>query len=153
MKVTIRPLVENDAYISVKWRNMPEIWQYTAYKWTREIHIEDELNWIRKVIADPSGRRFAIIADDNYVGNIYLTNIKNGTGEYSIFIGEKGYWGKGIARKASEQIIAFAREMLHLKSIILGVNESNVAAATLYRSLGFRPTGKDEQFTWMQLDL
>ena len=30
MKVTIRPLVESDAYTSVKWRNDPEVFKYTG---------------------------------------------------------------------------------------------------------------------------
>lgn len=150
--VKIRPLIEEDAYTSVKWRNIAKIWQYTAYKLTRTITIEDELNWIQKVISDPHGKRFAILADDVYVGNIYLTNIKDGIGEYSIFIGDKNYWGKGIARKASEQVIAFGRDKLKLKAIVLGVREDNIAAMHLYESLGFKRTGKDEKFTLMKLD-
>lgn len=153
MNVTIRPLSEVDAYTSVKWRNIPDIWKYTAYKWTHEITIEDELNWIKKVIADPTGRRFAIMADNKYIGNIYLTNIKDGVGEYSIFIGDKNYWGKGVAREASERIIEFGRDILNLHTIVLGVREDNVAAFRLYRSLGFRETHKDSVFTWMKLDL
>lgn len=153
MNVTIRPLEENDAYTSVKWRNIPEIWKYTAYKWTHKITIEDELQWIRKVIADPTGKRFAILADGTYVGNVYLTNIKDGVGEYSIFIGNKNYWGKGVARKASEQIISYARDVLHLRAVILGVREDNLAAFHLYGSLGFKRTGKDEIFVWMRLEL
>ena len=105
MKVKIRPLEEKDAFTSVKWRNISKIWEHTGSAPDREITIEDELTWIKKVIADPSSKRFAILADGKYVGNIYLTDIKDKKGEYHVFIGEMDYWGKGIARKASEQII------------------------------------------------
>lgn len=152
MEVNIRPLEEKDAYTSVKWRNIPEIWAYTGSSPNKTITIEDELNWIRKVISDKSSKRFAILAYKTYVGNVYLTDIKDGVGEYHIFIGDQDFWGKGIARKASEQIIDFAKDDLKLEAITLGVREDNAAALHLYKSLGFRITGQDGAFTRMKLD-
>ena len=153
MEVKIRPLEENDANTSVKWRNDPEIWSHTAFSATKNVSVDDELKWIRTVIADASCRRFAILADDKYIGNIYLTNIAAGEAEYSIFIGEKSYWGKGVARKASEQIIDYARKTLKLKSVKLGVSEDNLAAVRLYKSLNFKEFSRDNRFNWMRLDL
>lgn len=153
MNITIRPLQRDDAYTSVKWRNIPELWVHTTFKATKEITIENELEWIQKVIDSPRDDRFAIMADDAYVGNIYLTNIHDGTGEYHIFIGEKEYWGKGIARQASEQLIAHAKKR-HLKKIILEVRKQNEGAFHLYNKLGFKEIKtKDDGFTVMELDL
>jgi RimJ/RimL family protein N-acetyltransferase len=153
MNVTIRPLEENDAYTSVKWRNMPELWTFTTFKADHEITLDDELKWIRAVIKDPTSARFAILADDVYVGNIYLTGLTKDTGEYHIFIGNKDYWGKGVARKASGLIIKYGREKLGLKTIILGVKPDNAAAFHLYESLGFEKTGEEDGFTRMKLEL
>lgn len=153
MEIKIRPLEENDAYTSVKWRNIPEIWKYTNFSTKKEITINDELDWIRKVIADNTCRRFAILADSKYVGNIYLTNIKNKTGEYHIFIGERQHWGKGIAREASRQIIEFGKNILKLKKINLRVRPENEGAFNLYSSLGFKKCGKDRKFIKMVMDL
>lgn len=154
MNVRIRPLEINDAYKSVEWRNMPELWEYTKFDTSKEISINDELDWIQKVTKDTSSARFAIIVDDDYVGNIYLTDIKNGIGEYHIFIGEKNYWGKGVARKASQQIIDFGRDTLKLNFIELGVNEANSGAYHLYKSLGFEKVGLDDVgFIRMELSL
>ena len=50
MEVKIRPLEPEDAYISVKWRNDPEVFKYTAYTYGHTIVIEDELNWIKQAI-------------------------------------------------------------------------------------------------------
>jgi RimJ/RimL family protein N-acetyltransferase len=153
MKVTIRPLEENDAYTSVKWRNIPELWQYTGSAPDREITIDDELQWIRKVMADPTSRRFAILADGVYVGNTYLTDLTKEKGEYHIFIGDQNYWGQGIARKASELIIDFGREELGLKTIELGVKRENSAAYHIYQKLGFGEVGKEDGFVRMKLEL
>ena len=153
MEVNIRPLEEKDAYTSVEWRNTPEVWQYTGSSPDREITIKDELGWIKKVTEDKTGRRFAIIAEGVYVGNIYLTDIKNHQAEYHIFIGDKNYWGKGIARKASNQIIEYGKEVLGLKEIILKVNIDNTAAVKLYESLSFKEYGKNGKFIKMKLNL
>jgi len=151
MKVEIRPLKESDAYTSVRWRNIPELWTYTNFSSTREITIQDELNWIRKVLRKPEEARFAILADGEYIGNIYLTGIHNGIGEYHIFIGEREYWGKGIARKASELIIEYGKGVLMLRTITLSVKKDNSAAHHLYTSLGFREVGEEGGFTLMEL--
>lgn len=154
MKVKIRHLEENDAYTSVVWRNIPEIWLHTGSAPDRKITIKDELEWIRKAIADPTSQRFAILADEVYVGNIYLTGISNNKGEYHIFIGEREYWGKGIARKASEEIIRYAKDVLKLKEILLSVKEANVPAVKLYKNLGFKERGfKERGFIQMGLKL
>lgn len=153
MRVRIRPLTEHDAYISVAWRNLPEIWEHTGFKATRVITLDDELTWIRRVTADAASRRFAILADERYVGNIYITDIRDDVGEYHIFIGEKAYWGKGVARKASRQIIEFGKTSLGLHLIKLRVREANHAAFSLYESLGFEATGEDAGFIIMVLDL
>lgn len=154
MEISIRPLKEDDAYTSVKWRNIPELWTFTKFKSDKEITIDDELRWVRKVIADDTSKRFAITADGVYVGNIYLTGIKNNQAEYHIFIGEKSYWGKGIARKASQLIIDYGKEKLKLKKIILGVKPDNAGAFHLYKSLGFVENGtNDGEFVMMELGL
>ena len=76
MNVRIRPLKEQDAYTSVKWRNDPEVFKFTGNIYNHEITIDNELEWIRKVTANPTDYRCAILVDEVYVGNIYLTDIK-----------------------------------------------------------------------------
>ena len=93
MNVTIRPLQEEDAYTSVIWRNDPDVFKFTGNTYNHEITIDSELNWIRKVINNADEYRCAILANDIYVGNIYLTNIKQGKAEYHIFLGNKEFWG------------------------------------------------------------
>ena len=137
MEIKIRPLVEEDAYTSVKWRNDAEVFKYTGNTYDHVITIESELNWIRKVMSNPNEYRCAIIADGTYVGNIYLTDIYNGCANYHIFIGDKDSWGKGIAREASRQIIRYGFENLDLNEIRLRVKIQNTRAIQLYTSLGF----------------
>ena len=144
MIVTIRPLKVEDAYTSVKWRNDPEVFKYTGNIYNHEITIESELEWIKKVISNVNDYRCAILVDNIYVGNIYLTDIHNRIGNYHIFIGEKDYWGKGVAKMASVQIIEYGFNVLGLNQIKLNVRPANKSALNLYTSLGFKKIKENE---------
>lgn len=154
MNISIRTLQEQDAEISVKWRNIPDIWTHTTFKADREITLQDERNWIQKVINEETSARFAIMVDDVYVGNIYITNIDNEGGEYHIFIGDKNYWGKGVASAASRLILDYTKDTLRLKYIDLYVKKDNQSAFHIYEKLGFKLTGKSrDEFVNMRLYL
>lgn len=136
-KILIQPLEKKDALISWRWRNDSDIWEFTGSKPDIKITPEIEINWIEKILLDPNSKRFAITVDDIYIGNIQLTNITNTDAEYHIFIGEKNYWGKGIAFFATQQIIRFAKNSLLLDNIYLKVGPDNLKAIRLYKKSGF----------------
>lgn len=139
MNIKIRPLKLADADISFNWRNDPYIWEFTGRKPDRQITLDIEREWLTSVLQEKNSARFAIMADDVYVGNIQITNIIQGVeGEYHIFIGEKEYWGKGIATIATNQIISFAKTVLKLQRIYLKVNPKNIAAIKVYLKCGFK---------------
>ncbi len=142
MEVSIRPLKIEDAYTSVKWRNDPEVFKYTGNTYDQQITIESELNWIKRVINNIDEYRCAIIVDGEYVGNIYLTNIKQGEAEYHIFIGDKNYWGKGVASAATRLILEYGFTKIGLTRINLNVNRSNISALNLYKNIGFKHVNK-----------
>lgn len=151
MNVRIRPLREEDAQISYKWRNDTEVFKYTGANYDHEITLEDESNWIRNVSKNKNEYRCAIMANEEYVGNIYLTDIENGCATYHIFIGNKDYWGKGVAKEASRQIIDFGFKVLNLTEICLKVKHDNIAAKALYTKLGFQEYDADDMWLSMRL--
>lgn len=151
MNVSIRPLQIEDAYTSVIWRNDSDVFKYTINTYNHIITIESELEWIKRVIVNTDEYRCAIIADDKYVGNIYLTNICNNSAEYHIFIGEKSYWGKGVAQKASIEIMRYGFEHLNLKKIALEVHQQNNTAIRLYEKLGFVVVEEKSNFITMEI--
>lgn len=151
MEVKIRPLIEEDAYTSVTWRNDPEVFKYTGNTYKNRITLEKELEWIKKIISNSDEYRCAILADGVYVGNIYLTGIDNGKAHYHIFIGNKDYWGKGVAKQASKLIIDYAFSQLNIKTIWLRVKINNITAYHLYLKLGFEETSRDAEWITMAL--
>lgn len=151
MQVTIRPLEENDAYTSVKWRNNSSVFKYTGTVYKDEITIENELKWIRKVCANPNDYRCAIIVDGVYVGNIYLTDIDGISAHYHIFIGNEEYWGKGVAKQASKLILSYAFNVLKLEFVKLRVRKENISAFMLYKKLGFKVDSEDD--VWISMSI
>ena len=85
------------------------------------------------------------------MGNIYLTDIDEESAEYQIFIGEKDYWGRGVAVEASRQILKYAFEKKGLKYVYLHVREDNERALQLYKKLGFIPQGKNGNWIKMKI--
>ena len=135
--VYIRPLEQEDSKTSWLWRNDTQVWKFTGNRPDKEITYEIEKEWINTVLKDSSSKRFSIIVDDVYVGNIQLTNLTDESAQYHIFIGNKEYWGKGIGQLATFQILNYAKEILNLKEVYLHVNSDNLSAITVYEKNGF----------------
>jgi RimJ/RimL family protein N-acetyltransferase len=57
--------------------------------------------------------------------------------EVSYFIGEKNFWGKGIASKCVKTITQFGVSDLGLKKINAGYYENNIGSAKILEKCGF----------------
>lgn len=149
--ISLRLLTKEDAYTSVKWRNNPKVWELTLNSPNKKVTIEDELNWINKVISENDSKRFAILCNNQYVGNIQLTNINNSECYYGVFIGETDFWYKGVAKKASLLIIEYAFNKLKLQKIKLRVRNDHINAYNLYLKIGFKEIERDEKLIYMEI--
>ena len=152
MNVIIRPLIEEDAYTSVKWRNDVEVFKYTGNTYNSLITLDSELEWIKRIMQNSDEYRCAILVDDIYVGNIYLTDITNESAFYHIFIGDKRYWGKGVAYHASKLILDYAFKELKLSKVYLDVRTKNIKAIKLYKRLGFKIVESHDVFNLMLIN-
>lgn len=148
MKITIRPLEQRDAYISWKWRNDPEVFANTVRHYSGPVTLEDELKWINEVLARPDERRFAILSDDVYVGNVYLTGITPTEAEIGIFIGNKNYWKKNIGTAAYEKIFEIAFKEIGLLSLKCSIRPENKASIRLNEKMGFVPMSRDNDYIY-----
>lgn len=152
-KVLIRPLEVSDALSSYKWRNDPEVWALTGSKPNIKITEDIELNWIKKAINEKSSNRFAILVNDEYVGNVQLTQITDSDAEFHIFIGNKDFWGKGVAKEATYQILMYAKDELKLSRVYLKVNRNNLAAIKTYERNGFSLVDERLDIIYMEVIL
>jgi|LSQX01.2.fsa_nt_gb RimJ/RimL family protein N-acetyltransferase len=145
MKIKIRRLKVSDGEISWKWRNDPEVWKLTGRKWFGKVSEPTEKDWIKEVIKRENEARFAICVgdDEQYIGNVQLTNIENGQAEFHIFIGEKSFWGKGIGNEATRLMVDYGFNQMGLSKIYLFVREENIPAIKAYKNCGFKIVSKN----------
>ena len=94
--------------------------------------------------------------DKIFIGTAKLDKISNysRSAEDGILIGNRAYWGKGIARKVYLLLLKYAFNDLNLKKIIGGCNENNIAMIKTFYRLGYQLEGKlrkadfiDDQFS------
>jgi RimJ/RimL family protein N-acetyltransferase len=87
---------------------------------------------------------YGIFVEDIHVGNIKIgdVNKNHDTAEIGYLIGNKDYWGKGIASEAIRQIIKLSIYKYGLAKITAGVYEGNIASERVLRKCGFSQEGR-----------
>lgn len=136
----LRPLIIDDANYMVEYINDKEI--SSNFKFTRyPFSIDKFRSFIQSSWSDEKNIHFAI-EESEYAGTISLKNINNidKTGEYAI-VTRKKYWGTGIAKEATNQILKYGFDTLNLQKIYLNVLSTNIRANKFYKKIGFQFEG------------
>lgn len=137
MNVSIRKFEKKDISDKVRWINDPENNTYLHYD--LPLNIEQTVAWFEKN-KDRTDRYDAVIEVDNIpVGLIGLLSIdqKSKKAEYYVTLGEHGYKGKGVAKRASMLLLDYAFSKLDLNRVYLYTETENVSAIRLYERIGF----------------
>jgi RimJ/RimL family protein N-acetyltransferase len=141
--VELVPLEKKYLDIVTKWNYDTEINFYFSKR--PPLSLDQQHEWLEKTLNDISKKKYIIIHQLNKkpVGMVSLMkiNLTNYTAEFGITIGEKNYWGTGVARAASEMLLHYGFQILRLNSINLTVFEANVRAIQFFINLGFAKTG------------
>ncbi|MBS4537044.1 GNAT family N-acetyltransferase [Clostridium sp. D2Q-11] len=84
---------------------------------------------------------YFIIADnqDNPIGfvNFFSIDKEKKQGEMGVILGDKRYWGKGIAKKAVSMVVNYIFRDLNINRIYIETGENNKAALKLFEKLKF----------------
>lgn len=147
--VDLRPLQLSDLegdYIN--WLNDPEVCAYNShhvFPYNKELGVE----YISNVQDQRKNLVLAIVAKDSgkHIGNISLQHIDSVSrnAEYAILVGNKDYWGKGVAKEASRLIIEHGFKALNLHRIYCGTSSNNVPMQRLAASLGMNEEGRRKE--------
>lgn len=148
MNIQLRELSKSDLSEINKWRNDHGV---TDLLGNNFLYIANEVDekWYENYLQNrEQNKRLAIVdLDSNIIGTIQLTGIHavNRTAEYSVMIGDKDYWGKGVGFIASQQILKHGFDDLNLNRIYLTVLKNNERAIRLYKKLGFKEEGIQQE--------
>ena len=138
--VNLRSLTVNDAGEEyMNWLNDPEINQYLESRYSS--HSIDD---IRKFISSVSTENNAILGmfdlkNNTHIGNIKLgpINTKHQRADIGLLIGNKSYWGKGIATEAIALVTTFAFDELKLAKVTAGCYANNIGSQKSFFKNGF----------------
>ena len=144
-KVRLVALSEKNLPTYRRWVNDPEVADFLA-SMDFPVSMAEEREWLERAIA-AEGRdvHFTIVTKlGKPVGNIALMDIHciNRSAQLGIFIGEKGFWGKGYGEDAVRALLGFAFGTMGLNRVELRLNERNGRALSCYRKCGFKLEGK-----------
>lgn len=125
----------------LKWFGDIKLMSYVSFvKQALELKTIDEL---KKLLAEvENGSVFGIYTyEDKFIGYTSLSDFKGKDEcEFSIFILDDNYWGKGIGQEATKLTLEYAFNNLGMKKVTLETSEFHDVAIKLYEKAGFKKT-------------
>lgn len=157
MNIHFEPLIPNLnlAQQMVTWYNDPEIASFIHHNnQERELHHFNIEEVYQEQAPHPTILKYVVMDDTFPIGELSITRnfpwlLKNSplTAWISIVIGEKDYWGKGVAQEAMSFIENKCMD-LGYQRIELGVFDHNHRAQKLYQKMGYTELARLEHFTY-----
>jgi diamine N-acetyltransferase len=136
--VSLRTLQYKDAQLMLEWLNDKDCTQFLQL--SRFSFSMDKVNeFIRDASRGGNNRHYAIVSpDDEYLGTVSLKEINHvdKNAEYAISLRKKAM-GRGIAKRATQEILSIAFMELNLNKVYLNVLSENKRAISLYSKIGF----------------
>lgn len=137
----LRKLKDKDANFMLEWMHDPDI-QKNFRRNMLNYRIENVKEFIKKAEIEPVNGRsihFAVVDEnDEYLGTVSLKDYDDQSkcAEYAISLRKKAQ-GRGIGKKATEDILKYAFETCGMSRVFLNVLAENQRAIKLYEKCGF----------------
>lgn len=113
----------------------------TRYLEARNISAEDALGYLRSGKLERSRFTYAICAGDTglHIGNVKIGDIdwKSSLSDLVTVIGDRDYWGKGIATSAIRTAIDIGFERHELRKFSAWIYSKNIGSLKAYTRAGF----------------
>jgi RimJ/RimL family protein N-acetyltransferase len=144
-RLYLRALSEKDATSNyVNWLNNPEVNRYLETRHSVQ-SISSCKAFIRQCNEDESAHLYGVFLKDGerHIGNTKLgfINEQYARGELSLFIGDKTYWGKGLAGEVVQALTQYGFKKLGLERIEAGCYEENMASLRVFLKTGYTVEG------------
>jgi RimJ/RimL family protein N-acetyltransferase len=143
--VFLRPAERDDVPLFVRWFNDADVLRNLAMR--APMSEAAETAWFDRMTAAQGATDYlfviCLMADARPIGTIGLhgLDLRNGTAEFGIAIGEKGEWNKGLGTDALRAICDFGFGEMRLERIGLHVYAGNDRARRSYEKGGFSHEG------------
>jgi RimJ/RimL family protein N-acetyltransferase len=143
--VYLRGLVSTDATEDyTRWMNDPDVTQFLETGYFPS-NVGDLEAYIESVNQDDDTVFLAIVHrdDEDHIGNIKLGPIDwiHRRADIGLVIGEKEYWGQGIATESIRLVVGYAFNRLNLHKLTAGCYANNVGSKKAFEKVGFSKEG------------
>ncbi len=138
--VTIRRLQLKDVSQNyVAWLNDDDVVKYTEQRW-RKHTIDDVRDYVSRTLSSDTEFLYGIFVDGEHVGNIKLGAVSrhHKTAWISFLIGNKAFWGHGVATAAIAALIKIAFTEFDLEKLSAGTYANNTASEIALKRNGFK---------------
>ncbi len=127
----------------LKWLNDREIIQYARLDYKEKTDLSEAEKYVNLINSSESDLFFAIEVNDEFIGTFKIGHINqwNKTADLGIMVGNKDYWGKGMATKIFEAAIDYCFNILNLRKVTCGCTELNKGMQKVAQKLGFKQEG------------
>ncbi len=140
----IRPFKTSDAELWQTWDIDHEVQAFMPEPFNEPQEIKEQYAYIKACDADEEGYYWSIETKDGVtIGTIALTeyNDYHGVANLGIVIGDKNYWGKGVATETITTLVDYAFTNLNLFYISAEVEEGNIPMMNVLEKVGFKQDG------------
>ena len=144
-RITLRQLSREDVTQSyVDWLNDDEVNRFLESRFQQQ-SLESVRSFVAAAGVNPDELLLGIFTKDNarHIGNIKLgpINRTHRRAELGIMIGDKNYWGQGVATEAVGLVTDYAFRELNLNKVEAGCYQSNGGSRRAFLKAGFRVEG------------
>lgn len=143
-RVYLRALEPEDYKTSISWRNDDEINSMLGGM-KRFVSEAYEAKWVDDAIFHSRDVRLAVCLKENdlYIGNVYMTDIdeRNQSCVSHVLIGDKRYWGRGIATEAYRLALEYMFNERNIHRVMAIVLENNIASLKMHQKVGYQIEG------------
>jgi [ribosomal protein S5]-alanine N-acetyltransferase len=139
--VTLGPLAPEHLGDYCRWFADPEVTRYLHRN--NPPSLREEQEWFDRVVASESEVVWGLFAEGQHIGSVGLSQIswRHRRATSGTLIGDKGWWGRGIATEAMGLRTRYAFEELGLEKLTTTVDEANQASRRALERAGYRTVG------------
>ncbi|MBV9581647.1 MAG: GNAT family N-acetyltransferase [Chloroflexi bacterium] len=139
--VTLAPLRPEHLAHYVDWFSDPEVTRYLAHDVVFTMKQEEE--WLDRISRSDADVAWGIFVDGQHVGGTAIGQI-NWRSRHAItgtVIGDKSWWGRGVASESMALRTNYAFEELGLQKVVTTVVEGNIASRRALEKVGYQAVG------------
>lgn len=144
----VEPLREH-ADNSLQWTSDSSVIKYMGADFEKPTK-EKEIGRIMEIRNNPDEYNWMIELNGNIIGNVSINRIKETSqklglkaGNYTILIGDKEYWGKGIAFHVGMKIMKWAFSKGGFETMSARSLKTNTTSIAMLKKLGFEFSGEN----------